>query len=94
MFHINKSLEVLDIEVKKVAIIGSRISGYVEEESDLDIAVEYSGSEREDDVHHNLVEEPFIIDHIKVDFLPFWDVKGHGIGNRKHVMLYDDSYHF
>ena len=94
MYHINEAIYDFDIEVKKLAIIGSRLYGNVHAESDLDIVIEYSGTEREDDVFHTLMAEPLYIDHIKVDFLPYWDVNGDGVGNRKHIVLFDDSYHY
>ncbi|WP_010283131.1 hypothetical protein [Bacillus timonensis] len=92
MTHIDTSLIGLDVEVKKVAIIGSRLYAHSYPESDLDIVLEYSGAEREDDVFHHLMEESLYIDHIKVDFLPYWDVLGEGIGNRKHVVLFNGKY--
>jgi len=77
--------------VKKVAIIGSRLYSHYHPDSDLDIVIEYAGTEREEDVSLSLMHEALYIDHIKVDFLPFWDVNGEKIGNRKHVVLYEES---
>ncbi|MEH7225982.1 nucleotidyltransferase domain-containing protein [Bacillus sp. JJ1566] len=94
MAHIKGSIHDLDIEIKKVAIIGSRLYADFHAESDLDVAIEYSGTEREVDVFQHLMEEIFYIDFIKVDFLPYWDLKGHGIGNRKHFVLFNASDHF
>lgn len=92
MSHIDEALDDFDLEIKKIAIIGSRLYGNFHAESDLDIVIEYSGTEREDDVFYNLMEEPLYIDHIKVDFLPYWDLNGEGIGNRKHIILFEDSF--
>ncbi|WP_449539711.1 hypothetical protein [Ferdinandcohnia sp. Marseille-Q9671] len=94
MTHIKDPLQNLDIEIKKIAIIGSRINRYFYDESDLDIAIEYRGNEREEYVFLTLMEEPLYIDHITVDFLPFWDKKSNGIGNRKQVVLFDEAIHF
>ncbi|WP_077617480.1 nucleotidyltransferase domain-containing protein [Bacillus sinesaloumensis] len=92
MSHIDDKLADLDVEIERIAIVGSRLYTHFHSESDLDIVVEYSGAEREDAVFYYLMEDPLYIDHIKVDFLPYWDLNGTGIRNREHVMLYDESY--
>ena len=92
MSHVNETLDDFDLEIIKIAIIGSRLYSNFHAESDLDIVIEYSGTEREDDVFHNLMDDPLYIDHIKVDFLPYWDINGDGIGNRKHIILFEDSF--
>lgn len=89
--HIEGMLDGLDVQLNKVAIIGSRMNGNHRDESDLDIAVEYSGEEREDDVFNNLMEEELYIEGIKVDFLPYSDQKWGGIGDRNHFILYERS---
>jgi predicted nucleotidyltransferase len=59
-----------DINIIDSEIHGSRNRGTANENSDLDIVVEYDGDIREDDLFDMLNEEPLYIDGIKVDINP------------------------
>lgn len=59
-----------DAHVRGVVISGSRCRGLEEKNSDLDIVVELSGNEREDDLFHLLHEDKFCIGGVTVDINP------------------------
>ena len=59
-----------DASVQGVAISGSRCRGLEEGYSDLDVVVELSGNEREDDLFNLLHEGDFSIGGVKVDINP------------------------
>lgn len=56
------------------------------EDSDLDIALQYKGDIREDDVFNELMDEPLYLYDIKVDFIPYREEKGN------YITLEDDTY--
>lgn len=60
----------MDAEIYQVHLHGSRLFGVNRKDSDLDAVIFYSGDEREDDFFNALVDEPYYIDDIKVDFNP------------------------
>lgn len=60
----------LDINIVELFIHGSRKRGNNRADSDLDIVLFYSGTEREDDLFNILNEDPFHIEDIKVDINP------------------------
>lgn len=64
-----------DAKIKNMAIVGSRNRNTAKDDSDLDIVIEYSGSEREDDMFNILNSEDeengfFEINGIRVDINP------------------------
>ena len=59
-----------DASVQGVAISGSRCRGLEGSHSDLDVVVELSGNEREDDLFNLLHEDDFSIGRVKVDINP------------------------
>ena len=59
-----------DVEIKDVAIHGSRARGTAREDSDLDVVVEYSGDWKEDSLFNVLHEDEHTFEGIKVDFNP------------------------
>lgn len=59
-----------DASVQGVAILGSRCRGLEGKHSDLDVVVELSGNEREDDLFNLLHEDDFSIGGVKVDINP------------------------
>ena len=59
-----------DINIKDIAIIGSRGRGNANTNSDLDIVVEYDGDISEDSLFNILNEDPMYIDDIQVDINP------------------------
>lgn len=59
-----------DVKIKELTIIGSRAHNRYREDSDLDILLEYEGTEREDDVFNLLHETPFYIGNMLVDINP------------------------
>lgn len=59
-----------DINIKDMAIIGSRGRGNANTNSDLDIVVEYDGNISEDSLFNILNENPMYIDDIQVDINP------------------------
>ena len=71
--YINEFKDYLpeDFKVTGVRIVGSRTNGTANEDSDLDVLVEYEGSVREDDLFNALNgEDGLEIDGIKVDINP------------------------
>lgn len=67
------NLADLDTDIIGIQLIGSRTKGTNKESSDLDVLIEYNNSELKEDNLFNLlneIEEPLIINGIKVDFNP------------------------
>ena len=60
----------LDAEIVDVVVAGSRCRGIEQENSDLDVVVEYTGSTREDDLFNMLHEDSICIAGIQVDINP------------------------
>lgn len=60
----------LDAEIVDVVVAGSRCRGIEQENSDLDVVVEYTGSTREDDFFNMLHEDSIYIAGIQVDINP------------------------
>lgn len=60
----------LDAEIVDVVVSGSRCRGIEQENSDLDVVVEYTGSTREDDLFNMLHEDSIYIAGIQVDINP------------------------
>ena len=60
----------LDAKIVDVVVAGSRCMGMEQENSDLDVVVEYTGSTREDDLFNMLHEDSIYIAGIKVDINP------------------------
>ena len=60
----------LDAEIVDVVVAGSRCRGIEQENSDLDVVVEYTGSTREDDLFNMLNEDSIYIAGIQVDINP------------------------
>jgi predicted nucleotidyltransferase len=59
-----------DIQIKGIALNGSRVRGDSKANSDLDVVVEYDGQVSEDTLFNALNEEPLEIEGIKVDINP------------------------
>ena len=64
-----------DAEVCGVVISGSRCRGLEGKRSDLDVVVEYTGDEREDDMFNLLHEDKFSIGGVKVDINPITEYR-------------------
>lgn len=60
----------LDVKIVDVVVAGSRCRGIEQENSDLDVVVEYTGSTREDDLFNMLHEDSIYIAGIRVDINP------------------------
>ena len=60
----------LDAKIVDVVVAGSRCRGMEQENSDLDVVVEYTGSTREDDLFNMLHEDSIYIAGIRVDINP------------------------
>ena len=65
----------LDAEIVDVVVSGSRCRGIEQENSDLDVVVEYTGSTREDDLFNMLHEDSIYIAGIQVDINPITEGK-------------------
>ncbi len=65
----------LDAEVVDVILSGSRCRGLESDNSDIDIVVEYKGSEHEDTLFNVLNEDGFMIGGMKVDINPITEDK-------------------
>lgn len=78
-----RHLSLLEDEYKalitRIAVIGSRLTDEYKKDSDLDIAIEYLGLEKEDVVFNLLNMEPLIIEGIVIDFFPCSIEEGHCI---------------
>ncbi len=59
-----------DVRIMDVAICGSRCRGIENDSSDLDVVLEYVGTEREDDVFNLLHEKLLTIGDVEVDINP------------------------
>lgn len=64
-----------DAEVSGVVISGSRCRGLEGKHSDLDVVIEYTGDEREDDMFNLLHEDKFSIGGVKVDINPITECR-------------------
>lgn len=73
------SIDAREFRLKMICIVGSRLKGTHKEDSDLDIAISYTGSLREDDCFNLLLEEPLYCDGMKIDFIPYSKDKGNDI---------------
>ena len=60
----------LDAEIVDMAVTGSRSRGIGQKNADLDVAVEFMGSEREDALFEIFHEDSFAVGGIKVDINP------------------------
>lgn len=60
----------LDVKIVDVVVAGSRCRGMEQDNSDLDVVVEYTGSTREDDLFNMLHEDSIYIAGIQVDINP------------------------
>ena len=70
----------MPIKLAGIAIYGSQCRGMEKEDSDLDIVVEYTGSEREDDLFNAFNEDGFMIGGVKVDINPITEEKTGTLG--------------
>ena len=70
--HVQAKIDEYDIDavIVDVAVSGSRCRGLEREGSDLDVVVELSTSEREDDLFHIFNEDGLHIGSVKVDINP------------------------
>lgn len=70
--HVQAKIDEYDIDavIVDVAVVGSRCRGLEQEESDLDVAVELSTNEREDDLFNAFNEDGLHIGAVKVDINP------------------------
>ena len=59
-----------DISVTEILFTGSRLTGNIHDESDLDVVVFYEGDAREDDLFNAANEPPLVIDGVNVDINP------------------------
>ena len=64
-----------DAEIRDVVISGSRCRGLEKKSSDLDVVVEYTGNEREDDMFNMLHGEKLRIGGVLVDINPITECK-------------------
>jgi len=60
----------LDVTVEDVIVSGSRCRGLENAESDLDVVVSYSGSERENDLFNTLKDEHMYFGKVELDINP------------------------
>ena len=70
--HVQAKIDEYDIDavIVDVAVVGSRCRGLEREESDLDVVVELSTNEREDDLFNAFNEDGLHIGAVKVDINP------------------------
>lgn len=70
-----------------ICLVGSVLNGV---KSDIDIAIQYRGNMREDDVFNSLIMKPLFIEGSVVDFIPLSEQKGNFIDcSKKHIILLD-----
>ena len=65
----------LDVQIEDVVLTGSRSRGLEQSGSDLDVVVEYKGSEREDSLFEILHEDNFSVGGVSVDINPIKEGK-------------------
>ena len=65
----------LDVQIEDVVVTGSRSRRFEQSGSDLDVVVEYKGSEREDSLFEILNEDNLTIGGVSVDINPIKDGK-------------------
>lgn len=90
--YIQEKLEennLYNVNIKDIAIHGSRGRGTARPDSDLDVVVEYKGDVREDTLFDILNEEHLEIDGIQVDINPITE---DGTGTLKDYMARSDEY--
>lgn len=75
--YIRSKMDQYEIDAKMIDVVvsGSRCRGLEQEGSDLDVVVEYTGREREDDLFHIFHEDGLMIGGIKVDINPITEGK-------------------
>ncbi len=71
-FHVQAKIDEygIDAQIVDVAVVGSRCRGLEREGSDLDVVVELSTNEREDDLFNTFNEDGLHIGGVKVDINP------------------------
>lgn len=76
----------------KICLVGSRVRGTNTDSADIDVAIQYKGELKEEDVFNILHKEPLIIDGLRVDYIPYNESKGNRIDNyTKQIVLFKDS---
>ena len=79
-----------EFSMTKMCIVGSRVVGNHNPDSDLDIALAYTGTLKEDDCFNILMAEPLRFKGIKIDFIPYSENKGNHIDlDKPHFFLFD-----
>lgn len=79
-----------EFSMTKMCIVGSRVVGSQNSDSDLDIALAYTGKLKEDVCFNILMAEPLRFKGIKIDFIPFSEGKGNHINlDLPHFCLFD-----
>lgn len=73
--YLKETLDLADLntDIIGIQLIGSRTKGTNKESSDLDVLIEYNNSDLKEDNLFNLlneIEEPLIINGVRVDFNP------------------------
>lgn len=71
----------MDIELVDVAVSGSRCRGLEQDNSDLDVVVEYRGGETEDFLFNTFNEDGLSIGGVKVDINPITEGKTGRLGS-------------
>lgn len=93
--HIKNCLgtcKVSEFSMTNMCIVGSRIVGNQTPDSDLDIALAYTGTLKEDDCFNTLMAEPLRFKGIKIDFIPYSENKGNHIDlDKPHFCLFDSA---
>lgn len=79
LWHLSLLEDEYKALITRIAVIGSRLTGEYKKDSDLDIAIEYLGLEKEDVVFNLLNMEPLIIGGIVIHFFPCSIEEGHCI---------------
>ena len=70
-----------DFAITKMSMVSSQVTGITHKSSDLDIAIEYKGNMREDDVFNLLKGVPLKYETFVIDFVPLSVFKGNSIDN-------------
>lgn len=68
--YVHEKLYELNVRITGIAVVGSRCRGLEKNGSDIDVVVEYKGSESEDALFNVLNEDGFEIAGIRVDINP------------------------
>lgn len=87
---VNYHATIEEFQLVRVCIVGSHARGNATPGCDIDVAIEYTGTLREDDVFNSLMENKLYLDDTLIDFIPYHLDKGNRI-NEECIELWPEK---